>query len=93
MRVIVEIVMGARPLAFLLEIAKGMVDEGLTVSLASRDARAQVASCTRQATKYANWYGMRVDTSSSNIVVVMIRRLGELAVKAGMLGFLIIREL
>lgn len=73
-------------------ITRERVDQGLTVSLASRDARAQVASCTRQATKYANWYGMRVDTSNSNMLVVMIRRLGELAVKAGMLGFLIIRE-
>lgn len=43
----------------------------------------QVDNCTRTASKYANWYGINVDTRKSNIQVVIIRLLGELAAKAG----------
>lgn len=43
----------------------------------------QVDNCTRTASRYANWYGMNVETMKSNIQVVIIRLLGELAAKAG----------
>ena len=43
----------------------------------------QVDNCTRTASRYANWYGMNVETMKSNIQVVIMRLLGELAAKAG----------
>lgn len=55
----------------------------LTVSRAHRNARVQVAICTMHATMYANWYGIKVETRNRSMLVVIIRRLGVLAVKAG----------
>ena len=55
----------------------------LTVSLANRNARVQVAICIIQATKYANWYGMTVDTRSRRIRDVMIRLREDVGANAG----------
>ncbi len=55
----------------------------LTVSRTNRNARVHVDNCTRTASRYANWYGMKVETKKSSIQVVIIRLLGELAAKAG----------
>ena len=65
----------------------------LTVSLASRNARVQVAICIIQATKYANWYGMTVDTRNRRIRDVIIRLLGDVGANAGEVFLLCSREL
>ena len=66
---------------------KGLKHGGLTVSFANRNARVQVAICTIHATMYANWYGMTVDTMRNKMMVVMILRLVEEVVKAGIVLF------
>ena len=57
------------------------MERGLTVSRTNRSARVHVDSCTRTASRYANWYGMKVETKKSNTKVVVIRLLAELAAK------------
>jgi len=44
----------------------------LTVSEANLHARVQVAIWTMHSTRYANWYGITVDTSSKRMPVVTI---------------------
>jgi len=60
-----------------------MCFEGLTDARSSRKARVQVAICTSTASKYANWYGMNVDTKKRRTQVVIMRLLGELGANAG----------
>ena len=42
-----------------------------------------MAICTRHATRYANWYGMTVDTRNRSMAVVRIRRRGVDGANAG----------
>lgn len=53
MHIVVEVVIVARALHFVLdaEIMNNSSEPGLTVSCANRNARTEVASCTRQRTR------------------------------------------